>query len=135
MRNLCYIDTSALAKLVITEAESALLEEWLDHHRPILISSPITSTEIMRAVNKRNAESLMLVSRVLKGVTFVPLVPEILRIAGVIRPVELRSIDAIHVATAIRSGDDVRSIITYDKRMAEAARLSGFKVVSPGADI
>lgn len=134
MKNVCYIDTSALAKLIIIEAESATLKAWIDDQRPVLISSPITSTEITRTVNRREPESLGLVPRILSGITFVPMDTETLRFAGIIGPVTLRSIDAIHVATAIRSGKYVSSIVTYDKRMAEAARLNGVTVISPGAE-
>jgi predicted nucleic acid-binding protein len=55
----------------------------------------------------------------------------VLREAGMLRPGELRSLDAIHLATALQFGDELRHIVTYDDRLAEAARTHGMRVQSP----
>jgi len=56
----------------------------------------------------------------------------ILNLAGSLQPSSLRTLDAIHLATAIGLGRDLGQIVTYDERMAEGARQLGLKTVSPG---
>ena len=69
----------------------------------------------------------------LAGVTLVRLDESIQRLAGTIGPPGLRSLDAIHLATALSIGDYPEAFVTYDERLATAARAAGFNVISPGA--
>jgi predicted nucleic acid-binding protein len=66
------------------------------------------------------------------GVTVIDLDPSIASRAGVIEPVALRSLDAIHLASALELGDELDAFVTYDARQADAARELGLSVVSPG---
>ncbi len=70
--------------------------------------------------------------RVLARCDLVRLNDRILNLAGTMSPVELRSLDAIHLATAARLRGDIGELVVYDERMADAARQLGFRVAAPG---
>jgi predicted nucleic acid-binding protein len=75
--------------------------------------------------------SLIAGRRVLARIDLVRVNDRVLNLAGSILPEELRSLDAIHLATAGRLGTDLGEIITYDERMATAAHAMGYKVSAP----
>lgn len=68
---------------------------------------------------------------VLQQLDLVRINDRILHAAGVLHPRELRSLDAIHLATAVELDEALRSLVTYDERLAAAATRLGFKVVQP----
>ena len=126
-----YIDSSALVKLVVSEAESEALETFLAEE-PDLVSSELTSVEVLRFSLRRGDEAVVLAQDALVGVAEFPISPDILREASTIHPRFLRTLDAIHVATALAIGE-LEGVITYDRRMAEAARANGLTVLAPGS--
>ena len=128
-----YVDTSALVKLVRSEPETCALEAWIASTATGFVASAITETELLRAALGETEEDWQRANRVLAGIDLVGATPGILRSAGGLLPARLRSLDAIHLATALELRDSVDAVLTYDKRMAEAARMQGFAVVSPGA--
>ncbi|MGH9260422.1 MAG: PIN domain-containing protein, partial [Acidimicrobiales bacterium] len=69
---------------------------------------------------------------VLERLEIVRINDRILNAAGALQPAELRSVDAIHLATAQQLGDDLARVCTYDGRMADAATALGWRVVAPG---
>jgi predicted nucleic acid-binding protein len=126
-----YLDASALVKLVVTEPESeALLVElgrWAER-----ITSSISITEVIRACRLAGSAALLdqahaVVAATAMLDTDIPL----LRDAAGLDPVELRSLDAIHLAAALSLGGDLGIVFTYDKRLAAAARGHKLEVVSP----
>jgi uncharacterized protein len=123
-----YVDTSALVKLIVPEAESrqlfAELGNWTEH-----VASEVVATELIRAIRRSAPEALPRANAALGKLTLVRLSRSLLDDAGRIAPAELRPLDAIHLATARASG--VTTLIIYDLRMADAARLDGFVVLSP----
>ncbi len=125
-----YVDSSAIVKLVVREPESAALRRYLRHRRP-LVSSALARTEVLRALLPVGEEAIGRGRRVLRRFDLVRVNDRILDAAGLLAPMEMRSLDAIHLATARRLGDEVRAVVTYDARMAEAARRLDYKVVSP----
>jgi len=131
MAGVAYLDSSALVKLVITERESPFLEaEILE--RSGLISSWLAAAELRRAVRRTGRQSL--VSRLddlLGAVYFIELTQALLETAGELDPRELRTLDAIHLATAL-SVEASLEFVTYDRRLAAAARQNGLHVLSPG---
>lgn len=129
-----YVDTSALTKLVRPEAESSALRSWLDDRGDRLVSSDLTRTELLRAAARRDAGHVTLAREVLDRLHLAPLTTDITESAGLVLPGPLRSLDAIHVVTAMASGDDLEAFVTYDGRQADAARRLGLRVVSPGRD-
>lgn len=126
-----YLDSSAIVKLVIDEPESAPLRRHLRRRGP-LASSALARTEVLRALLDEGDAGLALGRDVLCRLNLVRVNDRILNAAGSLLPSELRSLDAIHLATALQLGDDVRQIITYDERMAAAAAALGLRASSPG---
>ena len=125
-----YLDSSALVKLAVQEPESDALRMHLRRRRP-WISSGLARTEVLRAMLPGGEEAMAAGRRVLDRCDLVRVNDRILREAGELLPAELRSLDAIHVVTAHRIGTDLGQLVTYDERMASAARHLGIRVVSP----
>lgn len=125
-----YLDSSALVKLAVREPESATLRRYLRRKRP-LITSALSRTEVARALLPFGADAVARGDDVLHRLDVIRINDRVLRAAGALLPFELRSLDAIHLATAIEAGSDLARICTYDERMAEAAIHLGLTVVSP----
>jgi predicted nucleic acid-binding protein len=125
-----YLDSSAIVKLAVRETESAALRRYLRGRRA-LVSSALARTEVLRALLPSGDEAVTRGRLVLQRLNLVRLNDRILSAAGVLSPLELRSLDAIHLATAQRLGRDLSSLVTYDARMAQAAQTLGYKVVQP----
>lgn len=126
-----YLDSSAIVKLFVEEPESAALRRTLAEH-PARISSMLARVETLRALRRRNrsAETLGRAEAVLERIALVPLDEPILRAAAATEPRTLRSLDAIHLATALSLfGLDL--LVTYDQRLFTAAAAAGLPVVSP----
>ncbi|MGQ0569394.1 MAG: type II toxin-antitoxin system VapC family toxin [Armatimonadota bacterium] len=125
-----YVDSSALVKLVVREAESTTLLRYLQRHRP-LVSSALARTEVLRALLPLGRQAIERGRDVLMRIDMARVNDAVLEAAGILLPVNLRSLDAIHLATAQQLSTDLARIVTYDERMAVAARALGFHVVSP----
>ncbi|MCU0252426.1 MAG: type II toxin-antitoxin system VapC family toxin [Vicinamibacterales bacterium] len=130
-----YLDSSALLKLILPEAERAALESAIERW-PDRLTSELSAVECRRAV-RRQPEAAVLAPRmedVLSSLTLLRIDQELLRLAGTIGPPRLRSLDAIHLASALSIGDYPEAFITYDERLAAAARAAGLNVLTPGAE-
>jgi predicted nucleic acid-binding protein len=125
-----YLDASAFVKLVRAEAESTALRSWLASHRE-RTSSALLRTEALRAVRSSGETDLARVRALLDGVVLVPIDDTVLEAAGLLDPAALRTLAAIHIATARYLGSDVEVLVTYDRRMIEAAGRLGLPVSSP----
>ncbi len=136
---IAYFDSSALLKRVLEERETSALEDAIavmvrTHD---LQASALVDVEVSRALRRRIDRELdpRMLHRALDDaigdIDLVPIDAEVIRTARVIGPPVLRSLDAIHLATAILIGADF--IVTYDERMAEAASVLGIGVESPGS--
>jgi uncharacterized protein len=125
-----YLDSSALVKLAVREPESAPLRHYIRRRRP-LVSSTLARTEVARALLSLGPEAIQRGNSVLARVDLVRMNDRILKAAGAMLPVDLRSLDAIHLATAQQIGIDLARIITYDDRMADAAGDLGWSVARP----
>jgi predicted nucleic acid-binding protein len=126
-----YLDTSALVKLVVAEAETAALRRWLlqSDRRPIL--NDLARTELMRAVRRAAPDRVLQARAVLDSITLIDVGTQTFEQAGRLDPPLLRSLDAVHLASALELGDDLDGIVTYDDRLAEAARANGVPSVAP----
>jgi predicted nucleic acid-binding protein len=124
-----YLDSSAIVKLAVTEAESAALRARL-RKRSDLVSSALARTEVLRALLALGDAGATAGAEALARVDLVRVNDRVLRRAAALLPVELRSLDAIHLATAQVIGD-IKEVITYDERMLVAAKALGFKVAAP----
>jgi uncharacterized protein len=125
-----YLDSSALVKLAVREPESAALRRYLRRRRP-LITSALARTEVTRALLPLGPEAVRRGHDVLARVDQVRLNDRVLDAAGAILPVELRTLDAIHLATAQQLGADLARVVTYDERMTAAAKQLGVTVARP----
>jgi hypothetical protein len=125
-----YVDSSAIVKLVVREPESAALRRYLRRRGP-LVASALARAEVLRALLPAGAEAVARGRSVLRLFELVRVNDRILNAAGLLPPTELRTLDAVHLATARLLGEEVGSVVTYDRRMAEAAERLGYRVVAP----
>lgn len=126
-----YLDASALVKLVVTESESHALRSYLaTKNQPI--SSRIAEIEVSRAVARvAQPGDEAQVSAVLSGLQLVEVDARISTTAASAAPPSLRSLDAIHLASALALRDELEALVTYDARLADAARAAGLEVIAP----
>jgi predicted nucleic acid-binding protein len=129
-RRLTYVDSSAIVKLAVAEPESAALRRYLSRRQP-LVSSALARTEVARALLPSGPEAVARGELVLRRIQLLRVNDRVLGEAGQLTPVELRSLDAIHLASARQLGSSVKQIVTYDERMADAATAGGWTVSSP----
>jgi len=125
-----YLDSSALVKLVIDEPESVALRKYVRRRRT-LMSSALARTEVARAVMSEGPQAIQRGKEVLESVELLRINDRVLESAGTMMPVELRSLDAIHIATARMIRHELAQFVTYDVRMAAAARDHGMNVARP----
>lgn len=126
-----YLDTSALVKLVAYEPESAALRQWLTAEERTPVASDLVRTELMRAVRRIDKSAAPLAREVLDVLTLLPTPADVFDTAGLLDPVDLRSLDAVHLASARTLGDDLDGIVTYDERLARAAAEYGLTTITP----
>ncbi len=127
--SLWYLDTSAALKLVVEEAESEALARAIDAQEPDLVACWLLETEMRRAGQRVPALTQRIVSEFLEGVALYDVPASLFREAALLPGTDLRSLDALHLAAAIRIGVD--RVVTYDSRMSESARALGVEVVAP----
>jgi predicted nucleic acid-binding protein len=127
-----YIDTSALVKLIRAENETLALRAFL-LTVGTLVSSALVMTEALQAARRADPDLVPFAEATVESLsTLVDLDRSLLRTAALVGSPGLRSLDAIHLATAQRLQPDLAGMITYDGRLAEAAEAAGLEVVSPG---
>ncbi len=129
-RRLTYVDSSAIVKLVVAEPESKALRRYLARRQP-LVSSALARAEVARALMPSGEDAVARGQDVLRRVQLLRVNDRVLIEAGRLKPTELRSLDAIHLASASQLGASVGQIVTYDERTAEAAKAIGWSVASP----
>jgi predicted nucleic acid-binding protein len=133
-----YVDTSAMLKLLVREAESDAIErellKWSE-----LATSVITEVELPRAVSRareERADAVIDGSVVLQGMlataAIVPLSEDVVAAARKVKPVYVGALDAIHIASALSLGSTLAGVATYDKRMQDALAPMGVDVIAPG---
>lgn len=125
-----YLDSSALVKLVVREPESRALRAYL-RRDPERLSCGLARTEVLRAVRPLGPLAIETARRLLRAIDLVSLDEALLDAAGVLEPLGLRSLDAIHLAAAQLVAPALAAVVTYDRRMAAAAASLGFPVVAP----
>jgi predicted nucleic acid-binding protein len=128
-----YLDSSAILKLVHAESESQALRDWLaERSDTAWVSSVLAEVESFRALARHAPEAIARLPPVLDLIDLVDLNAEIRGLARGITPASVRSLDAIHLATALRARSKPVSFVTYDNRLADAARTTGLTVDAPG---
>jgi predicted nucleic acid-binding protein len=132
-----YLDTSALAKVFIAETESGDLRQWLaEQNGPVrLVSSTLLAVELTRLLSLVNPAMLGPAESFLStDVDLVQITPPLLADATRVPPPRLRTLDAIHLATALDLKGSLDVVLSYDKLLVEAVGASGLAAVSPGAE-
>lgn len=124
-----YVDTSALAKLVSAEPQTAALRAALDG--VALVTSAVTRTELLRVGLRLGDDALARAERLLTGVATVAITRSRLERAGRLLPATLRSLDALHLATAIELREVIATFVGYDDRLLTAAAVNGLTTSSP----
>jgi predicted nucleic acid-binding protein len=134
-RCLLYLDTSAMAKRFSVEAESRALEAYLREHSAgecVPISSELLRTELVRAVLPGGPTAQRAAEALLNDLEQIPVTRAILDRAGTLLPGErLRSLDAIHLASALGLGAELIALVSYDARMLRAAAQLGLATANP----
>ena len=127
-----YLDSSALLKLLFEEAESAALEAWLTERAgtPIL-SSELVKVEVVRATRRLNPQVLPAARSLIAQLDHVPITGALLDEAAEVGDVSLRSLDAIHLASAVALSAELTTFVAYDTRLAAAARAAGLPIAQP----
>lgn len=115
-----YVDSSALVKLVVTESETPALRKYL-RRRPQRVTSELSVAEILRAALRRDAELIDAARRVLDRVDRIALASQLVERAGTLIPRGMRTLDALHIASALEVGDELEAVVAYDNRLLEAA--------------
>ena len=128
-----YLDSSALVKLIHVEQESRALRRYLRRYRDdSYVTSALSRVEVVRAVLGGGSEAIQLARDQLSRLDQIAMDATALDEAATLSPdTRLRSLDAVHLAAARIVGSELRSLITYDLRMAEAARRLGLLVEVP----
>jgi uncharacterized protein len=127
-----YLDSSALVKLVVTEPESSALMEFL-RSQSDRVSSAVALTEVPRALRRAGfgASERRRSREVMARIALVDVDRRILAAAAALDPPALRTLDAIHLATALAVREDLAAIVTYDRRLAAAAERAHLEVSVP----
>jgi predicted nucleic acid-binding protein len=127
-----YLDSAAIVKLAHAEAESAALGRWLGERRDTpWVTSALAEVEVPRALRRWAPEALERVGPVLATLYRMEIAPEIRAAAAGLADPLVRSMNAIHLATAQRLGAELDAFVTYDKRLLSAATAVGLPVTTP----
>lgn len=129
MSRVAYVDASALVKLALDEPESPAMLRWYVESDQVL-SSRIGLIETRRATRRHVFDEAQL-EVVLRSVLVLEVDAATAKRAAEVGPTELRTLDAIHLASALAIGADLDAFVTYDDRLADAARALGLPVVRP----
>ncbi len=125
-----YLDSSALVKLVVEEPESEDLRTFVGDR--VVVSSMVARTEVIRAVARTEPERVGAAEKVLAETSLIIIDGPLASAAAWVEPASIRSLDAIHLATAQRLEVGLEALVTYDRRMVDAAQMAGLRVASPG---
>lgn len=129
-----YLDSSALLKLLFEEQESDALQVWLDSRASVAkVSSELAKVEVVRATRRLAPETVPVAVNLLSQLDLVPLSGGVVDQAAHLGEDALRSLDALHLASAITLGINLTAFIAYDHRLSAAASDLGLEVVQPGA--
>ncbi|HET7398153.1 MAG TPA: type II toxin-antitoxin system VapC family toxin [Intrasporangium sp.] len=130
--SLTYLDTSALVKLVVAEPESDALASWLDERaHDLLCTSVIGKVELLCAARRRGPQTLAAATTMVAELALVPADAIVLELAATIDPAGLRTLDALHLASAAGLGADLAHLVAYDTALVASAETLGLHPVSP----
>jgi uncharacterized protein len=127
-----YLDSSALFKLVIEESETAALRDFLsDRPGELRVASTLVRTEVVRAVARRNPGAVLSAAHAVAKLTTIPVTADVLDTAAALQPPLLRTLDAIHLASALTFRRSLTAFVAYDDRLHAAAEEAGLPITRP----
>lgn len=132
MRPPVYFDTLALAKLILEERGSSDLRDFVTDSNVEVVSSEIAEVELIRAVMRTDERLMDTVLEILPQTVLLPISTPIRLRASQLPPPSLRSLDALHLATAIEIQPHLQAFVSYDQRLLDSAAEAGLSVFSPG---
>jgi predicted nucleic acid-binding protein len=131
-----YLDSAAIVKLIRPEKETEALHAWLAaEHDKTLVASSLVATEVPRALRRADPGRLAAVPTILAKLNRVPIDDTVLATAAAYADPMLRTLDAIHLASAqtlALEGISITALVTYDKRLLAAAAEVGLPTAAPG---
>jgi len=130
-----YLDSSAIVKMIRPEAESRELVEWLNRRNEPAVTSVLAEVEVPRALRRSSPAHLAAMPAVLARISRIEMDAAVRATAGAYLTDALRSLDAVHLATAevlVAAGKTVSAFVTYDTRQAGAVEPTGIRVEIPG---
>lgn len=128
-----YLDSSGLLKLALEERESSAFTDWLSvRDATPWVSSELAKVEVIRACRRVNADALPQARALLSQLDLIPLSTDILDDAAELDAPDLRSLDALHLASALSIRSDLSAFIAYDRRLVAAASAAGLESLQPG---
>ncbi len=127
---LLYLDSSAIVKLVVPEVETKALRELLKSW-PERVSSVVARIEVERVARRIGGGAVRRARTVLSRIALVDLDKDVVQTAAALEPPELRALDAIHLATALSLGRDLKAVCAYDVRLSSAATAKAIEVLAP----
>jgi predicted nucleic acid-binding protein len=125
-----YLDSSAIVKLVVREPETEALLTYLEPGQ-MRVTSALARVEVVRAVRRHGRSAIVRATEVLDGLSLLALDDALLDSAAAIDANELRSLDAIHIASAQQLETELHALVSYDERMLTSARAMGVPVSRP----
>ncbi len=126
-----YIDTSAIVKLVVAETHSNALIKWVRSAETAFVTSDLARTELFRVVHRVAPEFTRAARMVLETFVVLKVPTEVYEHAGRLDPPTLRTLDALHLSSALSLGDDLEGLVTYDERLAAAGHAHGISILHP----
>ncbi|MFD4369389.1 type II toxin-antitoxin system VapC family toxin [Rhodococcus sp. NPDC058521] len=129
-----YLDTSAMAKLITREAETAALLAWLTQRsEEAVVTSALGRIELMRTAARDGTPGMAeRAHNLLDSLDIVPISESVVALAETIGAAHLRSLDAIHLASAAQLGNQLGAFVAYDHRLLDGCRALGYVTASPG---
>lgn len=125
-----YLDSSAIVKLVVKEPETVALRRFLRRRRTF-VSSALARAEVLRAVMGHGEPAQKTAESVLARLELLRINDRVLRAAGMLPPAGLRTLDAIHLASALTLSDNLTHVVCYDDRLTAAANECGLTTAAP----
>jgi len=131
--NVWYLDSSAIVKFAVAERESAAIDAWRRElgTDDVVMTCELAVAEVLRAVRRVGGDVDVALAH-LDALEQLMMDRDLMLAAGQIESAGMRTLDAIHLTAALAAGDELRGVVTYDDRMAEAARGLGLETLAPG---
>ena len=127
-----YLDSAAVVKLAHAEPGTVALRSWLDERAETgWISSVLVEVESFRAIARYAPQAISRLPAVLDQIDLIDMTSRIRVLAQAVEPVTVRSLDAVHLATAMHRRSTLTSFVTYDNRLLDAARTADLPVSAP----